>query len=374
MDSNPSPLSRPDWSDPPTPPPVRSSGRLLAFLVLTMVAMLTWARISWPPGHQPPSQVASQAIVAMASATPTPDHAATPDYAAAIPCQAAQEVAAAERGVQLRPSSQALKTRRLARPTPTPTPTPELTPEAPPVRPEIRPQLPELNYPRSAARDSQQPFEAPPPLAVAALPRASQFLARAQSASADLDKLVQRRAIEATFSGTGMPGEMVEMNLENRSNKTVQIRLVPGMSLQPPTGQKVQPLLVEEEQTITLAPGQRWSGPLRTYCMNSRVPAPEQGEAVAYRYNSRPDVQSQAAARVLRAVMRLESQQKLHPIIPYRWHRQAVIQISVWKIMGQLVDETRLRAAMGPGYFDPEVRQGILAEVDLALQEARVGQ
>jgi hypothetical protein len=153
---------------------------------------------------------------------------------------------------------------------------------------------------------------------------------------------------------------MVEMALENTGHKALTVRLVPGMILRPPQGQQVQPLMVDEEAVLTLAPGTSAYRALQSYCMDSRVPAPFAYEPIDYRFAPRSKDGGPETVRVFQAAQDLDVT-----------HRHAVTQIAIWKSLHQPVDDDRLRSAMGPAFYEPALRQQILRDVQRVLQQAR---
>lgn len=233
----------------------------------------------------------------------------------------------------------------------------------PPVA-EAPPQLPGPSYPTAGRPPDPLP---PPPQAYLEAPRASsprlsagQYVQRAEAASAQIDRLIRRGKLQAQFVGTGHAGAMVEMALENISNQTLTLHLAPGMILRPPDGQQVQPLMVDEEATLTLAPGGSAYRQLQSYCMDSRVPAPFAYEPIDYRFAPRTRDGGSETVRVFQAAQELNIQ-----------NRHAVTQIAIWKSLRQPVDDDRLRSAMGAAFHDPNLRQQILRDVQRVLQAAR---
>lgn len=205
---------------------------------------------------------------------------------------------------------------------------------------------------------------APAPVALA--PR--DYLARAEGASQQLDQLIRRGLLRAEFIGTGHAGDMVEMSLHNNTGRTLSVRLVPGMMLRPGDGQKVQPLMVNEDTLITLAPGTSTIRALQSFCMDSRVPAPGPDGLTAYRFSNRTKDGGPATVRVLQVAQQIALQPSS---LPEPYHRQAVTQLALWKSMRQPVGEVQMQSAMGSAYYDPVTRRAILADVDRVLAAAR---
>lgn len=241
-------------------------------------------------------------------------------------------------------------------------------PTAPPPPPEKTPQLPQSAYPQAG----QAPLPLPDPIAFQPAPPAelspSAYVARAEGASQQLDQLIRSGRLRAEFLGTGHAGVMVEMNLVNNSNRSITVQLHPGMILRPGDGQKVQPLMVDEESTITLAPGQSTVRPLQSYCMDSRVPAPGPSALTPYRFSTRTKDGGADNVRVFQIAQQLPMQPSN---LPESYHRQAVTQLAIWRSLRQPAGETQQQSAMGPAYFDRPTRQAILADVDRVLRAAR---
>lgn len=218
----------------------------------------------------------------------------------------------------------------------------------------VRPQLPAAAYPRS-------PTPAP-----ASLGTAADFLARSQRASRAVDELMRRGLLATSFVGTGVPGEMVEIWWENRSQRPLRFNLVPGMILRPPPEQRVQPLLLDEERVVRLQPGDTLVLQVPSYCMDAQVPAPPAGSEVDYRFRpeSAPGQGPQAVA-VLRAYRALAWD---HSVLPEESHRRAVVQVAVWKALGQRVGEEQLRSALGDLAYDGRARQQLQRDVERLLE------
>ena len=179
-----------------------------------------------------------------------------------------------------------------------------------------------------------------------------------EAASLALDKAIQSGQVEAVFSGTGDPRKLVHFILFNSGSRPIRIRLEPGMILDP--GERpVQPLLVTEEADFTLQPGDVYRGNLTSFCMDSRVPAPQPGETVAYRFSDRTRDGGPAAVRAHRAAERLL---KTSP------YKHAVTQIAIWKALKQPVGEKHWYSVLGVKSKDPRVRQDVLREVERVLR------
>lgn len=167
--------------------------------------------------------------------------------------------------------------------------------------------------------------------------------------------------------GTGHAGDMVEMNLYNNTGRTISVHLVPGMMLRPGDGQKVQPLMVNEDTTITLAPGTSSVRALQSFCMDSRVPAPAPDGLTNYRFSTRTKDGGPGTVRVFQVAQQIPIQPTT---LPESYYRQAVTQLALWKSMHQPVGEDQMRSAMGAAYYDLPTRRAILADVERVLAAA----
>lgn len=184
-------------------------------------------------------------------------------------------------------------------------------------------------------------------------------LQRAEAASQALNRQIQSGQLRAIFHGTEDPEEMVHVQLLNVSPRPVTIELACGMILNPASNQKVQPLLVVEDASLTLQPGESHGGTLLSYCMDSRVPAPAYGEPVDYRFTTRT---SDGGPEAVRAYMKAR---KLAGSSPYA---HAIAQIAIWKSLGQPVEDLHLYSLLGPSAEDPRIRETVLRDVDRVLR------
>lgn len=295
--------------------------------------------------------------VATASSSPTP----RPQLAPKLRPQIAEGEA---------PESQPLRTRKAPPPPPKPRPVP-LKVAPPPPRPVApapvasSPQLPGAAYPQAGGPPMQPVAFQAAPVSAALAPR--DYLARAENSSLQLEQLIRRGSLRAEFIGTGHSGDMVEMNLHNNTGRTITVQLTPGMMLRPGDGQKVQPLMVNEETTLTLAPGTSVTRALQSFCMDSRVPAPAPDGLTAYRFATRTKDGGPATVRVFQVAQQIDLQATT---LPESYYRQAVTQLALWKSMRQPVGVEQMQSAMGSAYYDLATRKAILADVDRVLQAA----
>lgn len=174
-----------------------------------------------------------------------------------------------------------------------------------------------------------------------------------------MDSTIQSGQLQADFHGTGDPWDMVHLRLYNSSNRPVRIQLVSGMILNPGGHHQVQPLLLTEDADFTLQPGESYTGNLTSFCMDSRVPAPQPGEPVEYRFSTRTSDGGPAAVRAQKAA------EELVQSSPYR---HAITQIAIWKSLGQPVEEKHWASVLGVYAKDPRIRQEVLREVERVLK------
>ena len=266
------------------------------------------------------------------------------------------------------PLSEQLITRKPPRPQPKP-PRRVLQVAPPPPQPQARAQVVQPHLPPPAYPQAGRPLTPPPPPlaynssgpAAASLSPAA-YVNRAEGASAQLDRLIRQGKLRAQFVGTGRAGEMVEMALENTTGQPLTVTLTPGMILRPPDGHQVQPLMLNEQVTMTLAPGTSTYRQLASYCMDSRVPAPFPYESVDYRFSPRTRDGGAETVRVFQVAQEIELESNM---------REAVTQIAIWKSLHQPVDDSRVRSAMGGAFYDTRLRAQVLRDVQRVLQKAR---
>ena len=296
-------------------------------------------------------------------------------FPSAADAHPASAVAGADSELELRSGSKSvpLVTRKVHPPSPPPAPPPP-PPQAPPHRPAPvkAPQLPPVaNYPHFEPK-APPVEEAPAVAAVAPLAPLGReaFLGRAQQAASQFEALVQKGALDAIFTGRGRAGEMADMSLENNGKGPMHLHLVPGMVLRAPSGQRVQPLLLDEEIDVDLAPGQVYDHRLKSYCMDSQVPAPARGEEVNYRFRDQGAALAPAAVRVLHTSLAFYF--RAPGDVPFGMYREAVKQIAVWKSLQEPADgEAQLRSVLGYFAEDPAIRTAALKDADRLVRESR---
>jgi hypothetical protein len=187
----------------------------------------------------------------------------------------------------------------------------------------------------------------------------SAALKKAEAASLALDGRIQSGQLQARFFGTGDLMNMVCFEVRNLSPQPILIKLAPGMILNPEGKDRVQPLLLTEEATLTLKPNEGRTGSLPSFCLDSRVPAPAYGEPVDYRFSIRTKDGGPEAVRAYQAARKLVGSS------PYA---HAITQIAIWKSLGQPVEELHWVSLLGPSANNPKVRKEVLREVDRVLR------
>lgn len=247
----------------------------------------------------------------------------------------------------------------------------KVAPPPPPAAPapvEQAPRLPSATYPTAGGPPTQLAFQSPAPTPQALSLTPAEYVARAEQSSQQLDALIRRGTLRAEFIGTGHAGTMAMMSLLNNSGKTVSVHLYPGMILRPGDGQKVQPLMINEETTITLAPGTSAFRDLQSFCMDSRVPAPAPDGPTAYRFSTRTKDGGPGTVRVFQIAQQIQ----LTPTaMPEDLQRQAVTQLALWKSMRQPVGDLQQTSALGSWFYDRATRQAVLADVERVLRSVR---
>lgn len=217
--------------------------------------------------------------------------------------------------------------------------------------------------PPTLSPESSYPKAQPPKLSLeTSYPKAASAqseVEKAEAASLALDSFIQSGRLQAAYHGTGDPWRMVHFTVYNSSQRPVRVQLVSGMILNPEDYHPVQPLLVTEDADFVLQPGESYSGSLTSFCMDSRVPAPQPGEPVAYRFSARTRDGGPAAVRAQKAA------EKLLRTSPYR---HAVTQIAIWRSLNQPVEEKHWISVLGPYANDPRTRQEVLREVERVLK------
>jgi hypothetical protein len=160
-------------------------------------------------------------------------------------------------------------------------------------------------------------------------------VARVRQYSGNLADVIDRGDVRALYTGLGqVAGEMVEMKLTNVSSRPITLDFVPGMVLAAPADSKVQPLLTEEEYSLTLQPQETISRPLICYCLDYSLDPPGKGQTVAFVFAKDPERYADAI-RVLYAGLQLDETSHYHPMLAPLQHRRIVIQRAIWAVLDQ---------------------------------------
>lgn len=165
--------------------------------------------------------------------------------------------------------------------------------------------------------------------------------------------------VEVKWVGLGIiSGDMVDMELHNGSDSAAAFRFVPGMVLQDP-GKRVQPIMLEENLSFTLEPGETVKRRMRGYCLDYSKEPPASGELEDYQVAT--DISEyEEAVSVLYRGLELDRDEKLKPVLRPLIHRTVVIQRAIWAVLGgenpdskeelkkDLEDEVRYRSSIFP--------------------------
>ncbi len=160
---------------------------------------------------------------------------------------------------------------------------------------------------------------------------------KASAASTRLAGLNQNGQLSSLYTGLGrVAGEMATMEVTNRSNQPLTLQFVPGMVLEAPADSGAQPLMLEENFSLTLAPGESNKRNLVCYCLDYNVPPPEKGAQLPYTWSGRVSPYWADTVKVLVAGLNLDSNKGMHPVLPVLQHRRIVIQRAIWQQLGQV--------------------------------------
>lgn len=155
----------------------------------------------------------------------------------------------------------------------------------------------------------------------------------AEEAGQNLGRQLSSGSVSATWTGMGLvSGDMVDLEISNDGDQPQTFRFVPGIVLEDP-GQQVQPILLEERLEFTLQPGETVKKRMRGYCLDfsKNPPAADATEDYAVAEDL---TEYRAAVAVLYGGLRLQSQDKLKPVLRPLIHRTVVTQRAVWAVQG----------------------------------------
>lgn len=250
-------------------------------------------------------------------------------------------------------------------------PPPTIQPKSPPSIPTkvtadpspTTPQLPQASYPTS--KKDLTAMASTTNIIASALISADAYALRAENASRKLDTLIRRGYLQAQFVGSGNADAMVIIALTNPTKNTINFQLYPGMILRPASDEQVQPLMLNEETQVTLAPGTSIYRELTSFCMDSRVPAPAPDTLTDYHFATRTQEGGTATVKVLQQAQLLA----LTPtIMPQNLQRQAVTQLALWTSMRQPVGRSQILSVMGQWSDNKAVCQTIFNDVKRVLR------
>lgn len=209
---------------------------------------------------------------------------------------------------------------------------------------------------------------------------ASSALQTVIAVSQEFRSKVDSGSANVQWTGLGLvSGDMVDMELTNDSSAAQTFRFVPGMILQDP-GKKVQPIVLEENLSFSLEPGETVKRRMRGYCLDysKEPPAADTKED----YEVTPDLSGyEDVVAVLYNGLRLDRDQKLRPVLRPLTYRTVVIQRAIWAVLGgenpgteeelkdDLEDEIRYRSSIFPeGQLDC-LSERIWADVQKVMAE-----
>lgn len=159
------------------------------------------------------------------------------------------------------------------------------------------------------------------------------LVAGVQGASGALRAQLSGGQASAVWTGLGLvSGDMVDLQLTNLSGSPQTFRFVPGMVLSDP-GQQAQPIMLDENLEFTLRPGETVKRKMRGYCLDFAKEPPAAGQEQNYEVPA--DIDSyRAAVAVLYSALRLEGEDKLHPVLRPQMHRTVTTQRAMWAALG----------------------------------------
>ena len=209
---------------------------------------------------------------------------------------------------------------------------------------------------------------------------ASSALQTVIAVSQEFRSKVDSGSANVQWTGLGLvSGDMVDMELTNDSSAAQTFRFVPGMILQDP-GKKVQPIVLEENLSFSLEPGETVKRRMRGYCLDysKEPPAADTKED----YEVTPDLSGyEDVVAVLYNGLRLDRDQKLRPVLRPLTYRTVVIQRAIWAVLGgenpgteeelkdDLEDEIRYRSSIFPEGQLECLSERIWADVQKVMAE-----
>lgn len=198
----------------------------------------------------------------------------------------------------------------------------------------------------SEEEEEEEPIAPAPPsgLSQAALVRASR----------ELRQTLERRDLQAIYVGTGLPGEVLELSVANRSTGSVRLHFPAGLRLQADLDPSVPPLLVSDDADLVVGPGETAKTHLKAYALDATA-LPGYGRMVDYHAlvvpGSRPVRLIQAGRTFV-----------FHPRIEAGLHRRAALQLALWRAAGFPIDAQRYAAALGTYARDRWARSAAMGD------------
>ncbi|MFN8611873.1 MAG: hypothetical protein U0931_30290 [Vulcanimicrobiota bacterium] len=173
------------------------------------------------------------------------------------------------------------------------------------------------------------------------------YVDRAASASQNLAQLSNSGQLASTYTGLGrVAGEMATLDVTNKSNAPLTLRFVPGMVLETPPDSGAQPIMLEEDFSLTLQPGENKQRNLICYCLDYNVPPPEKGTVLPYSWSTRVQPFWADTVKVLAAGLAMDKNHGYHPVLDPLQHRRVVIQRAIWQQLGQVEGISSLQKDM----------------------------
>jgi len=267
-----------------------------------------------------------------------------------------------QRGQQIRVGRPPQQASPYQAPAPAETPAPYKNQKPTPPQPPAQPDPPPTSF-----NTNVQPL---PPL---------NYVARAHQASLDMARLADTGAIRSIYTGLGqVAGEMAQMRVTNQSSQPVTLNFVPGMVLEAPPDAGAQPLILEEEFSLKLNPGETNERNLICYCLDYNVEPPGRGQAIPYFWSQRVDPNWASSVRVLVAGLELDKNGGYKPLLKPTQHRRVVIQRAIWQDLGQVEGKDALVRDLvkdSNGQITRKtanrVSEGIYSDIEKTLQSAK---
>jgi hypothetical protein len=127
-------------------------------------------------------------------------------------------------------------------------------------------------------------------------------------------------------------GEMLEVTLHNSGDQPLQVRLAPGLVLEPKDAGS-QRLMVESAMELSVPGGGTVHQGVRAYCLDAGREPPQAGQKGDYSLAS--DLQPYSSyIRVVAAGLRLSSSGRLHGDMPNDRQRTVAVQQALWTVPG----------------------------------------